>query len=130
MILDAHALRRDETPLYSGRVLLLPFLEQPALYQRFDKNKAWDSPENLALSQQAIPIFQDPANRGRPGTRSDYVFVTGSGTIFETGKKSQIRNVRDGLSNTISMPSPRPTMLTTRPKPCLCASIVEAGCGA
>src|SRR5439155_8958659 len=29
-------------PLYSGRVLLLPFMEQEALYNDFDRTQAWD----------------------------------------------------------------------------------------
>src|SRR5687767_14245488 len=82
-------------PLYSGRVLLLPFLEQGNLYQQFDKSKAWDAPENAALTQQAIPTFQDPANADRPKTRSDYVFVVGPGTLFESGKKITLGEVSD-----------------------------------
>jgi hypothetical protein len=90
-------------PLYSGRVLLLPFLEQQGLFQQFDKSKAWDSPENLAISQQAVKVFQDPTNADRPKTRSDYVFVVGPGTLFETGAKTRFGDVTDGLSNTIAV---------------------------
>jgi hypothetical protein len=90
-------------PLYSGRVLLLPYLEQSGLYQQFDKSQAWDSPANLPLSQQAIPVFQDPTNADRPKTRSDYVFVVGPGTLFETGAKTRFGDVSDGLSNTIAI---------------------------
>src|SRR5882724_6224195 len=52
----------DGQPLYSGRVLLLPFMEQAALYERFDKTKAWDSPENSALSKTIIRVFMDPSS--------------------------------------------------------------------
>src|SRR5262245_48949678 len=38
-------------PLYSGRVLLLPFLEQDSLFNQFHKDEPWDSPNNLPLSQ-------------------------------------------------------------------------------
>src|SRR5262245_14462685 len=34
-------------PLYSGRVLLLPFLEQNALHSSFDLTQPWDSPGNM-----------------------------------------------------------------------------------
>jgi hypothetical protein len=88
-------------PLYSGRVLLLPFLEQANLYNQFDKTKAWDAPENAVITQQAIAVFQDPANNTRPRTRSDYVFVVGPGTLFEAGQKIRIGEVTDGLSNTM-----------------------------
>jgi hypothetical protein len=89
------------TPLYSGRVLLLPFLEEGSVYQRFDKSKAWDSPENITLSQTPIAVFQDRANKTGTATRSDYVFATGAGTIFDGSKSVDFGQVTDGLSNTV-----------------------------
>ncbi|WP_254506765.1 DUF1559 family PulG-like putative transporter [Anatilimnocola floriformis] len=92
----------DGQPLYSGRVLLLPFLDQNAVYQAFDKNKAWDSPENQAITATIIKTFQDPAHPGGPAApRSDYVFVTGTGTIFEGSKTTNFASITDGTSNTI-----------------------------
>src|SRR5262245_57272957 len=43
-------------PLYSGRVLLLPFMEQMALYQQFDLTQPWDSPRNLPISQTVVKV--------------------------------------------------------------------------
>jgi hypothetical protein len=88
-------------PLYSGRVLLLPFLDRADIYDRFDKAKAWDSPENEALSRTSLPVFLDPGSKSGNASRSDYVFVTGSGTIFEAGKKIRLADVTDGTSNTL-----------------------------
>jgi hypothetical protein len=90
-------------PLYSGRVLLLPFLEQKSIYDAFDKSKAWDSPENLALSQQLISTFHDPNSPSNSPGVTDYVFVTGKGTMFERGKKISFADITDGLSNTLMM---------------------------
>jgi hypothetical protein len=88
-------------PLYSGRVLLLPFMEQEALYRQFDLSKAWDSPENMALSQTSIPIFMDPSSADQTAGKTDYVFVTGKGTVFEAGKYIRLADITDGSSNTI-----------------------------
>lgn len=90
-------------PLYSGRVLLLPFMEQGALYDRFDKTKAWNSPENQAISDTSLKVFLDPSSSKGNSNRSDYVFVTGPGTIFETGKPITMRDITDGTSNTLTM---------------------------
>lgn len=87
-------------PLYSGRVLLLPYLEQSHLYDAWDKSQAWDSPANQPLSQTMIPTFRDPADTGPPGQTS-YLFVTGQGTIGEAGKAVKIGEIMDGTSNTI-----------------------------
>jgi hypothetical protein len=91
----------DGKPLYSGRVLLLPFLEQAALYESFDKSKAWNSPENQAISATAIKVFQDPADSNN--SNCDYVFVTGPGTVFEGSKPIGMAEITDGTSNTIVM---------------------------
>ena len=37
----------DDKPLYSWRVLILPFVEQDALYKEFHLDEPWDSPHNI-----------------------------------------------------------------------------------
>ncbi len=91
----------DGKPLYSGRVLLLPFMDQGALYDRFDKSKAWNSPENQSITSTMIKVFQDPADKNN--LNCDYVFVTGTGTIFDGNKSCSINSITDGTSNTIMM---------------------------
>src|SRR5436853_460824 len=85
----------DGKPLYSGRVLLLPYLEQAALNDQFDKSKAWNSPENQALSQTVIRVFVDPSNPNQGSGQTDYLFVSGKGTIFEIGKTTKIMDITD-----------------------------------
>jgi prepilin-type processing-associated H-X9-DG protein len=87
-------------PLYSGRVLLLPYLEQQPLYSQFDLTKPWDSPENIELSQSRLQVFADPSSTSPPGF-TDYLFVTGTQTIFEAGKTTKFSDIIDGTSNTI-----------------------------
>jgi hypothetical protein len=90
-------------PLYSGRVLLLPFMEQKGLYDRFDKTKAWDSPANLPLSKMALPVFQDPSGKIVPG-QTDFLFVAGKGTAFEPRPEGMsLADIVDGTSNTMCM---------------------------
>lgn len=93
---------KNGNALYSGRVLLLPFLDERGTYENFDKTKAWNSPENAAISQMAVPTFHDMASSNRSVTRCDFVFVTGQGTMFDGGKV-KLLEVTDGLSNTIAV---------------------------
>src|SRR5438045_1108891 len=73
----------DGNPLYSGRVLLLPFMEQKPLYDSFNKDEAWDSPANLPFTQQTLQVFTHPsAPPSKVAGQTDFVFVTGKGTIF------------------------------------------------
>jgi hypothetical protein len=75
-------------PLYSWRVLLLPYLEQEDLYRRFRLDEPWDGPNNRALLDRT-PRYYEPALGGfdPPGMTRYQVFV-GPGTAFE----------RDGLT--------------------------------
>ena len=95
-------------PLYSGRVLLLPFLEQAALYEAFNKSERWDSPSNMALSHTKIKTFVDPSNPNQ-GPDGSYAFVTGTGSMFESGQPIKIANIIDGTSNTLAMIEVRTT---------------------
>jgi hypothetical protein len=88
-------------PLYSGRVLLLPFMEQAGLYEAFDKDKAWDSPENKPISMTMIPAFNDPSRRTHPPGATDYVFVSGIGTAFDPTATVTYGDITDGTSNTL-----------------------------
>lgn len=88
--------------LYSGFVLLLPFLEQDALYRQFDRSKAWDDPANIGLSTQTIPMFTNPASNNISPGGCDYMLVGGPNAVLsDTGQKNTFGNVVDGTSNTI-----------------------------
>jgi hypothetical protein len=43
---------KDGRPLYSWRVLLLPYLEEETLYKQFHLDEAWDGPNNKALLER------------------------------------------------------------------------------
>lgn len=85
--------------LYSWRVLILPYLDQMAIYNQFDKSKAWDSPENLALSNMMLPVFVSPGEV----SGCSYFGVAGKGTVFEEGRAIKLSDVTDGTANTIGV---------------------------
>ena len=88
-------------PLYSGRVLLLPYMEKQGLSQQFKWNEPWDSPNNQPISQKMMTVFIDPSNPNPKPGQTDYLFVTGKGTVFEAGVSTKIREITDGTSNTM-----------------------------
>lgn len=89
-------------PLYSGMVCLLPFLEQQPFYDRFHKDKAWDSPENQAFSQISMPFLIDPSNPSRTPGQTDYLLVSGPGSALEDAPGARtLAGITDGTSNTI-----------------------------
>jgi hypothetical protein len=75
-------------PLYSWRVLLLPYLVEDDLYKQFHRDEPWDSPHNKPLLEP-IPTEYRPALGGDDGPGlTRYQVLVGPGTAFE----------RDGLT--------------------------------
>jgi hypothetical protein len=94
------AVVRDKTgkPLYSWRVLLLPYLEQEALYKQFRLDEPWDSPHNKKLAMET-PIPFNIGDDG-PGLTCFQVLV-GPGTAFERPGLKFKGDFPDGTSDTI-----------------------------
>jgi hypothetical protein len=95
----------DDQPLYSWRVLILPFVEQDALYEEFHLDEPWDSPHNIQLVPRMPKIYALPPRKATKmrvpeGHTVCHVFV-GKNAAFEGKEGLRIRDFTDGLSNTI-----------------------------
>jgi prepilin-type processing-associated H-X9-DG protein len=49
-----------------------------------------------------VPVFNDPSRDVQRG-KTDYLFVTGVGTLFESGKKVTMTDCLDGLANVMTV---------------------------
>lgn len=75
-------------PLYSWRVLILPYLEEAKLFKQFKLDEPWDSAHNKPLLAQMPRVFAAPSvddPKAEPYTTYYQVFV-GEGTAFEGGE--------------------------------------------
>ena len=89
-------------PLYSWRVLILPFLGHPELAKDFQYNEAWDSPSNMMLVQKMPKVFASPASPDAAALgETNYVLVTGAGTLFPASGPLSDSAVTDSPSQTI-----------------------------
>lgn len=87
--------------LLSWRVHLLPFLGQDALYKKFHLDEPWSSPHNRKLIQEIPDVYAIPGEKKQEG-RTTYQVVVGENTLFTGDEKGiKMRDVRDGLSNTV-----------------------------
>lgn len=93
----------DGKPLYSWRVLVLPYMEQGALYDRFDKSRAWDDPANLAVSNTMLDAFRSPLDSGLAPSGTSYFVIVGAHTAFPPDRPVKLHEMLDGTSNTIAV---------------------------
>jgi prepilin-type N-terminal cleavage/methylation domain-containing protein len=49
-------------PRISGLTLLLPMIEQQAMYDRYDRTVNWSHPNNLPVTSQSVSAFQCPSS--------------------------------------------------------------------
>jgi prepilin-type processing-associated H-X9-DG protein len=91
----------DGKPLLSWRVLILPYVEQDALYKEFHLDEPWDSAHNKKLLAKMPPVFRMP---GSPAgtTETYYQAFVGPGAFFEGRQRQRFpASFTDGTSNTI-----------------------------
>jgi prepilin-type processing-associated H-X9-DG protein len=107
--LPGHALYgKDEKPLLSWRVALLPYLGQMPLYRKFKLDEPWDSAQNKPLLKFMPPSFIPPGENpgGEPYTTFYQVFVGKGGPVgpvFEPGSRYRgdlSTGIPDGSSGT------------------------------
>lgn len=94
---------KDGSPLLSWRVLILPYVEQQELYERFRLDEPWDSPHNLALLPLMPKIYApfDGSEPPEPHATFYQVFV-GEGAAFEGPKGMRLaQDFPDGTSATV-----------------------------
>lgn len=91
---------KDGRPLYSWRVLLLPYLAEDSLFGDFNPDEAWDGPHNQKLLEKMprcyVPALESPK---APYVTRYQVFV-GPGTAFERDGLTW-DDFPDGLTNTL-----------------------------
>jgi hypothetical protein len=100
--------------LLSWRVLLLPYVEQEELYKQFKLDEAWDGPNNKKLIEKMPAIFEIPLAKTAKG-ETHYRGFSGTGALFEKGKKIHLRNMTDGSSNTAMIVEAEKPCVWTRP---------------
>ena len=99
----AYIADEDGNPMHSWRVLILPYLEEKALFDQYDFNEPWDGPNNSKLVNklQGNPFganYWEPTD-GLTG----FKLVTGPETVFVKDQKAGFGAITDGSSNTICL---------------------------
>lgn len=100
--------------MHSWRVLILPYLGEQALYQRYDLTQPWNSPSNMQLLNQIPDVFKDDSsNRGH----TMVVAITGPGTLFPPTGSGTYNSVAKPASHVVVVAEmARSNILWTEPR--------------
>lgn len=117
----AYIADEDGTPLHSWRVLILPYIDQTALYDRIRLDEPWDSPHNRQFHSQMPEVFSCPSDGNPRDGFTNYMVVVESakgvegGTVFIPGQMQKfgdeasyrgeisVASIKDGTSNTVAV---------------------------
>lgn len=88
-------------PLYSWRVLLLPYLDQEDLYNAFRLDEPWDSPHNRSLVPR-YEVFSSP-QRPKEKNVAHYLAVVDESTIWDPDTPTSLSDVTDPPEETIAL---------------------------
>lgn len=61
--------------LHSWRTLILPYMNEQALYKQIDLSKPWDDPANSAISKKMPNTYQCPGLHQAPGVTTYHVAI-------------------------------------------------------
>ncbi|WP_207396221.1 DUF1559 family PulG-like putative transporter [Bremerella alba] len=106
MLPPAYVVNAEGEPLYSWRVLLLPFLEEKELYEQFDLEKPWWSDHNRALLDKMPTVYASPFSSGSTEEegKTPYRAVVDTHeqrTVLRPTEGRPFKDVSDGLSNSV-----------------------------
>ena len=92
----------DNKPLLSWRVMILPYLEQQALYEQFHLDEPWDSPHNIQLVNQMPEVYRHPKLTLPPGS-TVYMASSGADRFMDGPAKRRMHDFTRGTTNTIAL---------------------------
>jgi hypothetical protein len=86
----AFSVAPDGNPLHSWRVLLLPYLNQEALYGKIRLDEPWDSEHNRQFHGEAVAFYRCPSDPAAAPGQTTYSVVVGPGMPFEAGEGKRL----------------------------------------
>jgi hypothetical protein len=99
----AYVADQQGRPMHSWRVLILPYVEEKALYAQYDFNEPWDGPHNRLLASKMPRWYHCTKDGPTGGTVTSYVAITGPETLLGDGTFTSFADIKDGTSTTLAV---------------------------
>lgn len=110
---------KDGKPLLSWRVLLLPYIEQKALFDEFRLDEPWNSEHNIRLLPRMPSTYKAPWTKviDVPDNHTTLRVFVGPGAAFEWNRGLSIKDdFPDGIENTLLYVESGPPVPWTKPE--------------
>ncbi len=90
----------EGNPLHSWRTLILPFLDQGALYNSIDLTKPWDHPSNQKSRETNVVGYRRPSV-SVPNGQTTYMALVGEQHALHPSRGRKMSEIEDGTTNTL-----------------------------
>lgn len=87
--------------LHSWRTLILPYLDENALYTVIDLSKPWDDPVHTLLRKKAAPTIYRCPNLAESKTQTSYLAIVTPRSCLRGGRSVSAAEITDGPSESI-----------------------------
>jgi hypothetical protein len=91
----------DGRPWHSWRVLILPYMDNAALYAEYEFSEPWDGPRNPLLAERMPDVFAFAGFDGEGNTTTNFLAVVGPETAWPAPATVRLEDVTDDPSRTI-----------------------------
>jgi type II secretory pathway pseudopilin PulG len=99
----AYTVDAQGRPLHSWRTLILPYLDQQALYDTIDLTKPWNDPVHATARATSLSTYLCPLTAASPG-HTTYRAVAGPGRyLAPAGRARRLAEITDGPSRTLAL---------------------------
>jgi prepilin-type processing-associated H-X9-DG protein len=99
----AYIADKNGRPMHSWRVLILPFLGEQVLYERYNFDQPWDSPDNQALASQIPQIYRCPEDPAGRSSDTSYLMIVGPRTFSTVTGPRRLGEFPDGAVKTLML---------------------------
>jgi type II secretory pathway pseudopilin PulG len=96
----AYTVDANGKPLHSWRTLILPYIEQKALYDKIDLSKAWDDPANKAAYDSTVSVYRCPS-ANPPAGQTTYLAVVAPGSCLQPARPRPMAEITDNRDTTL-----------------------------
>lgn len=92
----------DEKPSHSWRILLLPYLNQQDLYDKYRFDEPWNGPNNSKLAAKMPDVFRCPSCVGNtPPTHTNYVACIHKDSVLSGSVPNALSSIDDPTQETM-----------------------------